>query len=430
MEYGRIENGEDRMRGSKYTLVLVMSIVSLLGLTTAIIPTKAATPTVRIYVNQPPGGLPFQAPGTKFTFTINIATSGLGDGTTAGIIQWKMDMRVDPNVLDIDTTVSPGFPPKYAAKFKAGPGHFLYEFANIMGYGAPTLFLGTNDPSTGYQDEISETGVPAYDYGAGDYCSSTWPTLLTVEITSKNDTQGCLIDLIDVMYRTGDKVWHYADQVEDGYYGTLPTVVSEIADPFDPTDPIGSTWHELYPHYCNTMTLTSWEDNGDGVLSASDQIDMTNDTDGWIYWWHVDAVTTTIHFSYKTGPLPDGVPTGELGDAEPIEPRALEDPITEPIGTVWHMIYPDYCKEFVITSWQDNGNGVFDESDQFDFEFFGEGTIYWAHLDSVTTDLILSFKEKGPGVPEFPLGAAVEVGLIVAVAYIWWTRRRKLTEVP
>ena len=28
--------------------------------------------------------------------------------------------------------------------------------------------------------------------------------------------------------------------------------------------------------------------------------------------------------------------------------------------------------------------------------------------------------------PEFPLGAAVEVGLIVAVAYIWWTRRRKL----
>ena len=32
-------------------------------------------------------------------------------------------------------------------------------------------------------------------------------------------------------------------------------------------------------------------------------------------------------------------------------------------------------------------------------------------------------------VPEFPLGAAVEVGLIVAVAYIWWTRRRKLQEV-
>jgi hypothetical protein len=37
---------------------------------------------------------------------------------------------------------------------------------------------------------------------------------------------------------------------------------------------------------------------------------------------------------------------------------------------------------------------------------------------------------NAPPVPEFPLGAAVEVGLIVAVAYIWWTRRRKLKEVP
>ena len=35
-----------------------------------------------------------------------------------------------------------------------------------------------------------------------------------------------------------------------------------------------------------------------------------------------------------------------------------------------------------------------------------------------------------PPVPEFPLGAAVEVGLIVAVMYIWWTRRRKLKVVP
>lgn len=37
---------------------------------------------------------------------------------------------------------------------------------------------------------------------------------------------------------------------------------------------------------------------------------------------------------------------------------------------------------------------------------------------------------NAPPVPEFPLGAAVEIGLIVAVAYIWWTRRRKLREVP
>jgi hypothetical protein len=35
-----------------------------------------------------------------------------------------------------------------------------------------------------------------------------------------------------------------------------------------------------------------------------------------------------------------------------------------------------------------------------------------------------------PLVPEFPLGAAFQVGLIAAVAYVWWIRRRKLKEVP
>ena len=418
------------MRGRKQFLILAISIVFMLGITTAIVPIRAATPTVRIYVDQSLGYLPFEAPGTKFTFTINIATSGIADGTTAGIVQWKMDIRVDPNVLDINTTVGtpPPFPPPYAAKFSAGPGHFLYEYTVMMGLHAPSMFLGINDPLTGYQDEINEVGIPDYPTGAGDYLSSTYPKLLTVEITSKNDTQGCLIDLIDVMYRTPATGWHYAEQVEDGYYGTPPTFMSNLP-PFDPTAPIGSTWHELYPTYSNEYDLTSWVDNGDGVLSASDQIDMeqTEGTEiGWIFWYHVDAVTTTIHFSYKDGPPPDGVPTGELGDAEPVEPHLLDEAMSNPIGSTWHMIYPDYSKEFVITSWVDNGDGVFSESDQFDFEFFDEVGTHWAHLDSVTTDLILSFKSKEPGIPEFPLG----LGLMMAIApaipivYLWRTRKK------
>jgi hypothetical protein len=192
-------------------------------------------------------------------------------------------------------------------------------------------------------------------------------------------------------------------------------------------DPVTSHWHELYPTYSNEWDLTSWEDNGDGDLTASDQIDMiqtVGDEVGWKYWFHVDVVTVTIHFTFKD---PD---TG-VGAAEPPE---LTDPTTswetDPIGTSWHMIYPDYSKEFVITSWIDNDeSGTFNPSDQFDFEFFGEGVTHWAHLDEVTTDIFLSFKDKEPPELEFPLGAAVEVGLIVAVAYIWWTRRRRLKEV-
>jgi hypothetical protein len=35
-----------------------------------------------------------------------------------------------------------------------------------------------------------------------------------------------------------------------------------------------------------------------------------------------------------------------------------------------------------------------------------------------------------PPAPEFPLGIAAEIGLMVAVVYLWWTRRHKVKGVP
>jgi hypothetical protein len=238
------------------------------------------------------------------------------------------------------------------------------------------------------------------------------------------------ISLVDCYYTTVDGVKHPVDIVDGGHYGTPPEqyTMSYMGSLLPPGDPITSHWHELYPTYSHEWDLTSWVDNGDGDLTASDQIDMIQtlgDEVGWKYWFHVDEVTVTIHWTYKA---PD---SGE-GAAEPPELTEPPEPWdTHPIGSTWHMVYPDYSREFRITSWEDNDqDGKFNPSDQFDFEFFDEpGVIHWAHLDEITTDIILSFKDKEPPAPEFPLGAAVEVGLIVAVAYIWWTRRRRLKEV-
>jgi hypothetical protein len=228
-----------------------------------------------------------------------------------------------------------------------------------------------------------------------------------------------LIDLTNFEVRTADGTWHTPDVVEDGYYGEPPTYLSNTS-PVDPASPEGSTWHELYPHYCNDLVMTSFVDNGDGVLSTSDQVDFLNETDGWTYWYHVDDVTTTIHFTYKD---PD---TG-TGDAEPVEAETLPTDYTDwdPIGSTWHMIYPDYSMEFVITSYEDNGDGTFGASDQIDFEFFGDGTVHWAHIDSITTDLVLSFKEKTPPEPEFPMGIWLIMALAPAIPLIYvWRRRR------
>jgi hypothetical protein len=344
-----------------------------------------------------------------------------------------MDLRINPDVISINTTSSGGFPPQQDAKvIGAQTGYFLYEFSQLLGIAGPTLFSGTDDPTTGYWDEVAESFIPSPSGGAGDYTSGLYPKLVTFEVTSKSDTVPCLIDIIDFEYRGADGVWRSPDVVEDGYYGNTPynpppSYMSYQGSLYPGGDPTGTRWHEIHPNYCHYYDLVGWTDNGDGDLTASDQIDMVNET-GWTFQYHVDQVTTTIHWTFKVG----GDPTGELAAAEPVENNLLDSPITDPIGTSWHQIYPpaDYCKEFVITSWEDNGDGIFSISDQFDFEYFGEGTIHWAHLDDITTDILLSQKgEPEPPVPEFPLGAAVEVGLIVAVAYIWWTRRRRLKEV-
>jgi hypothetical protein len=189
----------------------------------------------------------------------------------------------------------------------------------------------------------------------------------------------------------------------------------------DLTSPIGTQWHELWPHYSNRLTLTSWTDNLDGMLSASDQIDMTNATG--TYWFHVDAVTTTIHFTFKA---PD---SGEV-KAETEVPLDPSTPITDPIGTRWHMIYPTYSRLFTINSWTDNGGpGVFDASDQFDFEFDDSpGVPHNAHLDAISTDIIVSLKEvPPPPVPEFPLGLGILMALapMIPIVYIWRLRKNK-----
>ena len=166
----------------------------------------------------------------------------------------------------------------------------------------------------------------------------------------------------------------YVPPLYDSWFAGGQYLSAHTSDPtlIDLTNPIDTLWHELYPDYCKEWVLTSWEDTqpvgepGYGELSECDQIDMANET-GWTYWFHVDAVTITIHWTLKEG---EGGPlTGEIGAAEPEIPM-LEMPGGDPTGSKWHMIYPDYCRTIEITSWEDTGViGDFDPSDQFDFTY-------------------------------------------------------------
>ena len=154
-------------------------------------------------------------------------------------------------------------------------------------------------------------------------------------------------------------------------------------------DPIDSGWHELYPEYCNSYTLTSWDDNGDGVLSPCDKIDMTDET-GNVEWYHVDEMTTTILVS-----LP--VHSGNLVPTE----MALEfvggydkvwasDLIQAPVCTYWHEVWPDFCCDYHITGWDDNGSGKLDWCDWILLVDVATGEGMWWHVEEVTWDIIIS----------------------------------------
>lgn len=61
----------------------------------------------------------------------------------------------------------------------------------------------------------------------------------------------------------------------------------------------GTTWHEEWPTRSTIWTCNGFTDNGDGILSRSDQIMLDGS------WWHVDSVTVTLHLDEK--PDLDGV---------------------------------------------------------------------------------------------------------------------------
>jgi hypothetical protein len=130
------------------------------------------------------------------------------------------------------------------------------------------------------------------------------------------------------------------------------------------TDPVGTQWNELYPLFGRDYHLSSWEDNGDGILSYCDIIDMYEKPDGELRDYHAEDVTITLAVTPTSYNLVDEIylplesPLG--GTPKPmyieLEGGYNETALTDPIGTRWHDVYPDFCPEYQIIAWNDTGN--------------------------------------------------------------------------
>jgi hypothetical protein len=192
---------------------------------------------------------------------------------------------------------------------------------------------------------------------------------------------------------------------------------------FNITDPVGTQWHELWPFFCKEYHLSSWEDNGDGVLSHCDWIDIYEKPDGALKRYHVEDVTITLNVTLV-----------DVGDRMFIELKGgyNASALKEPVVTRWHEIYPCFCNRYDLMGWSninvspelDAGDMIWlaDAQTKEEMEWFVEG---------VAIDIIVTPEVPPVGGEAYPVDRAsllapwIGVGVVLAGGISWYVLRRR-----
>jgi general secretion pathway protein D len=208
-----------------------------------------------------------------------------------------------------------------------------------------------------------------------------WPVYSEIyHITNWTDNCNGVLDFCDEISFDGGMTWWHVEDL------AIDVILSEKM-----TNPVCTDWHALYPpeEYCNWYHIDAWEDNDDGLLSPCDQIKMTLQPDGPTEEYHVENVTLTLKVDSKYIEL-------EIGDA-PVEDALVC--MANPLYTLWHEVYPEFCGRYELTGWEDNCNGVLDICDYVELTPVGalEGT--WYHVEEVSWDMVVKKKVVPPPPP-------------------------------
>ena len=372
---------------------------------------------------------------------------------------WQIELNWDPAVLDCPTAsyitedaaysflgswtyfAATPFPPFYEEKpyprsgisVALSPGKLVIQDALKSDPDVTTVPIDTtNDPNAGLHlgsnyDLPYTTGLPA----AGGYSASE-RNLFTIWFAVKTGQDGpphsspIRINKATIYFWCHDMTTIYHVLAEDAWFGVIGPHLHCTSSVLDLTvDPTCTTWHELYPVYCNEYHLDDWhDDSGDGAFGHCDEILLTpTDPAGPAMWYHVEEVTITLYLEKK--PLPSGVYMYVDLDVERLEEPPVP-PITSPISTQWHELYPAYCTNYHLSDWSDTGPdnpGELGPSDQIWLTDKETGVTAEYHVVDISTDIIVKPEPDKP-VPEFPLGIEIVMmlALLTPLIYLW---RRK-----
>ncbi|MGB2853539.1 MAG: CARDB domain-containing protein, partial [Dehalococcoidia bacterium] len=276
---------------------------------------------------------------------------------------------------------------------KSVTANFVYKGSFNLTIGVSGT--GTTDPPPGTHtydcctmvdvEAIETDPLWQFDHWSGD-ASGTSPTV-KVHIDENKSVTAHFIAKPDLVI---EQKW----EVEAAPKKYLHPAETPL-DPLEPIEkPICPDWHELYPAYCNQYQLSDWEDNGDGVLSPCDNIVLTDKTTGEEVLHHVDEMTVTILVSSEQPEIGEEVPVLQAVEEAYLEfvggyeevARAMK----EPVCTYWHLVYPEFCPDYHIAGWDDNGDGYLNYCDYILLDDVETGKGWWWHVEEVTWDIIVS----------------------------------------
>jgi hypothetical protein len=199
-------------------------------------------------------------------FDINVWLKGAGDTEldpfwdVAGI---DVYLHFDPTLMQVvDVTLDPTG--TFAAFWAVGLFEIAKEWNNTEGW-VHVAYMGYGDPHTAPYGVINMFAVT---FNA-TYESTTFPPPCA-PLYLENPT---------------------------AYTGTH--IMDSLTGLIDRASPLGTTWHELVPNFCEgPFTMDSWEDNGDGILSPSDQF-ILSDPAGYYFDYHLDYITGTLNLTQQ-----------------------------------------------------------------------------------------------------------------------------------
>ena len=178
---------------------------------------------------------------------------------------------------------------------------------------------------------------------------------------------------------------------------------------FNLTDPLNTPWHELWPIFCREYHLSSWDDNGDSILSYCDTIDMYEKPDGELRPYHIEEVTITLLVAENK--------TGKSMYIE-LEGCYNASALVKPIGTQWHEIYPVFCMTYNLTGWMDNDSTDLDYCDYIWLwnKHTGEETEW--HVEEVAIDIVVTPEPPPVGGEAYPASKASLLAPWIAVGAV------------